>query len=138
MGRQRDEDAGQRADIMLEPLEQEAVQVGEVAGDVDLLDLALPVAEVLESRDQPFDDQHALAEGRAGADHRPARLELLGPGYRVAKHLLLALGDIVARAKLEQQPVDGIAVTGHRDSFGRSPPPGARLHAFRSSSSALA
>ena len=75
VGNEGDPAARQGADIVVETLQQEAVQVGEIARQVDLLDLALALAQILVAREDAFEDERAVREGRAVANIvRPAGL----------------------------------------------------------------
>jgi hypothetical protein len=57
VGSHGEPDRGERPDIVLEPVEQEAMKIDEVAGDMDLHDLALPVSQVLVPAGEAFDEQ---------------------------------------------------------------------------------
>src|SRR3546814_10616359 len=62
VGNDRDPHRSQRSDIVFQALQGKAVQVDEVAGQVQLQYLPLPVIKLLVAADHAFDEKVALAE----------------------------------------------------------------------------
>lgn len=102
----------QRADAVIEPLEQKSVQIGKVARHMDFGDLALTFAQVLEAAEQARDQKRALRERLAGADDRAAGAEFGDFRDRIAEHLFLMIGDLVPQPQLGDQTGDEI-IFGH-------------------------
>jgi hypothetical protein len=113
----RDLDRRHRADIVLEALEQEAVQVDEVAGDVELHDLALAVGQIPVAADEAVEEQGAFAERDAGLDDDLAGRNFPDLAQRFAQDLGFLLAEDVARPQLAQQAgerrLDRRIVSGH-------------------------
>src|SRR3546814_14452645 len=65
------------SDIVFQALQGKAVQVDEVAGQVQLQYLPLPVIKLLVAADHAFDEKVALAERDAFANKDPAGADLL-------------------------------------------------------------
>src|SRR3546814_12277675 len=77
VGNDRDPHRSQRSDIVFPALQGNAVQVDEVAGQVQLQYLPLPVIKLLVAADHAFDEKVALAERDAFANKDPAAADLL-------------------------------------------------------------
>ena len=103
---ERDHRTRDARDIMVEPLEQEAVEIGEIAGDMQLLDLALAGRQILVAADDALDEQRAFMDRRAVTDEDLARPHLAHFAHRIAEDLLLLGADRIARAQLAREQCD--------------------------------
>ncbi len=93
---ERDGDAGEGADMMVQPLEKEAVEVDEVSGDVQLHDLALALRQVDIAGDDAVDQQRGVGERASAASYGPASGKNLHVSDGAAKHGFLVPVDDVA------------------------------------------
>ena len=114
---------------MIEPLQREAVEIGEIAGDVELADLARAVAQILEAAEEAVEQHHAVAEQVAGADQGRIGGHLPDLADRGADRRLLVCGDFVARAQLAKMGFDhaGAALPGTNELAPCNAPPARRF-----------
>ena len=70
-----------RHDIVVQTLQRKAMEIREVAGDVELGDLALATGQVLAARQPPIEDHQALIEIFARANDNFVGTEAPGLGH---------------------------------------------------------
>jgi hypothetical protein len=121
MRHEADAAARQGHHIVIEPLQREAVQIGEIAGDVELGDLALPVLQILVAGQQALDQQGAHAQVLAGADERAVGRQLDHLGDRIPDRLLLRGRQVVAGPELHDVRVDQAIHPSSRATNGVGP-----------------
>lgn len=95
MGDDGKPDRRQRLDAMLKLLEQEGVEVEEIAGNVQLDNLTATVGQVTDSPDDAFEEHSADVKLVARVDERIALGGLSHLRNRSQKRLLLKLGELV-------------------------------------------
>ena len=91
---------------MIEPLECEAVHVGEVARELKFADLASAVTKVLCSIHPAVHKEQRMAEFLSATDHDAVRGEFAYLADHVADCLLFFRADLVPRAQLLEMRFD--------------------------------
>jgi hypothetical protein len=100
----------QRHDTVVEPLQREAVQVGEVARDMKLGDLALALAQILVAAHDALEQQDAVRQHCAREDHIIVRGHGADLRDGIADGLLFFRTHGVARPELEEMPFYHLSV----------------------------
>jgi hypothetical protein len=98
--------ARDRDDVVVEPFQREPVQVGEVAGDVKLGELALPAGQVLRPRKPARQQKQRVLELLALPDDGLVGLDVNDFGHEPADRLFLLGADPVACPQLLEMCFD--------------------------------
>jgi hypothetical protein len=91
---------------MVEVLQRKAMEIREVAGDVQFGNLALAARKILRPRQPPVEQQRRLVKLFAVADKGSVLRDLDDLRDEAADRLLFLRADIVARPKLPQMNID--------------------------------
>jgi hypothetical protein len=121
-------------DVMFQPLQDEAVQVDEIAREVGLDDLPGAVSGVLAAKHEPRKQQHAVLKLDSRLDNHLVALEAAVHPAHLAQRCLFLARQVMPAPKLANEQLD---VDAHADKSAqggvRSAPARFGLRRFRSS-----
>jgi len=106
VGNQPDAARGQRDDVVVEPLQREAVEVREVARDLQLGELPLSAGEVLRARHPALEQQRRLVQLDAMADEGAVGGDFHDLRHEAANRFFFLGTDVVTDAKFSEMNLD--------------------------------